>query len=64
MHVHMPIVEDDPDVAELIEWALQEAENSTKVAATIQDASSLLGRFPFDPILLGINLPGGRAVAG
>jgi len=62
MNLHFLIVEDDPDVAEYIELALQEGEYRTKVAGTIQDAGNMLDSLQFDLILLDINLPGGSGL--
>jgi two-component system, cell cycle sensor histidine kinase and response regulator CckA len=53
------IVEDDEGVAELERQRLENAGHSATVATTAAEALQLIGRTPFDLLLLDYRLPGG-----
>ena len=52
------IVEDDPDIARLLEYMLQDAGYQTSVAGSAAQAKTLLATQAFDGMTLDIGLPG------
>lgn len=57
MNSHILILEDERDIAELVEMALARSHYSAHIAVTAQQAQQLLAREHFDLLLLDIGLP-------
>src|SRR3954466_1210064 len=58
---HILIVEDDPDVAQILEELLQDSGYSTSLAATLAAAQAALALTHFDLVLCDLLLPDGNA---
>lgn len=57
MNTHILILEDEREIAELIEMALARNHYSAKIAVTAEQAQQLLAQEPFDLLLLDVGLP-------
>lgn len=57
MNPHILIVEDEREIAELVELALARARCTARIAATAGQARQLLDNEPFDLLLLDVGLP-------
>lgn len=56
------IVDDEPDIRELLELTLGRMNLETRSAATLEDARHLLAEFPFDLCLTDMRLPDGNGI--
>lgn len=56
------IVDDEPDIRELLELTLGRMSLETRTAATIEDAKHLLDEFEFDLCLTDMRLPDGNGI--
>ena len=57
MNPHILIIEDEREIAELVEMALARANFTATIAANAHQARQLLERGPFDLLLLDVGLP-------
>jgi len=56
------IVDDEPDIRELLELTLGRMDLETRSAANLEDARHLLGQFEFDLCLTDMRLPDGNGI--
>ena len=57
MNPHILIIEDEREIAELVELSLARAHFTTRIAPTAEQARQLLAREHFDLLLLDVGLP-------
>ncbi|MDH5649472.1 MAG: sigma-54 dependent transcriptional regulator [Gammaproteobacteria bacterium] len=56
------IIDDEPDIRELLELTLGRMNLETRTAASLEDARYLLDKFPFDLCLTDMRLPDGNGI--
>ena len=57
MNPHILIIEDEREIAELVELSLTRAHFTARIAPTAEQARQLLAREHFDLLLLDVGLP-------